>query len=266
MNAHYLTEYTGDFVLQKILIPLPSSGADPTEVAIPWKILTQNNCEITFITPHGEKAALDPLMLRGERLGIWKSLLKTRKDAVDAAEAMCRSSEFCSPANYSAVRAQDFDALLLPGGHDKGVKEYLESKTLQSLVVAFFKEKLPVAAICHGVVLAARSIDPDTGKSVIAECKSTALLKSQEMAAFNLTRLWLGDYYLTYPGLTVEDEVTSALDNPNNFITGPRPLLRDSINNLNRGFTVRDGNYLSARWPGDAYSFSLAFLKMLGNC
>jgi protease I len=265
MNAHHPIEHTGDFVLQKILIPLPSYGADPTEVAIPWKLLTQNNCEITFITPHGEKAVLDPLMLSGERLGIWKSLLKARKDAVEAAEAMCRSAEFCSPANYNAVHAQDFDALLLPGGHDKGVKEYLESKALQSLVVGFFKQKLPVAAICHGVVLAARSIDPDTGKSVIAGRKSTGLLKSQEMAAFNLTRLWLGDYYLTYPGLAVEDEVTSALDSAGNFVTGSRPLQRDSIANLSRGFTVRDGNYLSARWPGDAYSFSLALLKMLGK-
>ena len=263
---HHLTEHTGDFVLKKILIPLPSFGADPTEVAIPWKILTQNNCEITFITPYGEKAALDPLMLSGERLGIWKSLLKARKDAVEAAQAMCRSAQFCSPASYNAVRAQDFDALLLPGGHDKGVKEYLESEILQTLVVSFFKHNLPVAAICHGVVLAARSIDPDTGESVIAQRKSTALLKSQEKAAFNLTRLWLGDYYLTYPGLTVEDEVTAALDKASNFLAGPRPIQRDSIAKLNRGFTVRDGNYLSARWPGDAYSFSVEFLKMLENC
>ncbi len=249
--------------MQKILIPLPSYGADPTEVAIPWKMLTENNCEITFVTPHGEKAVLDPLMLSGARLGIWRGLLKARKDTVEAAEVMCRSTEFSSPANYNAVRAEDFDALLLPGGHDKGVKEYLESKTLQSLVVAFFNNGQPVAAICHGVVLAARSIDPTTGKSVIAERKTTALLKSQEMAAFNLTRLWLGDYYLTYPGLTVEDEVTSVLDNAGNFLVGPRPLQRDSMRKLSRGFAVRDENYLSARWPGDAYSFSVAFLKML---
>lgn len=249
--------------MHKILIPLPSYGADPTEVAIPWKILTQNNCEITFITPRGEKAVLDPLMLKGQRLGIWKSLLKTRKDAVDATEAMCRSEEFCAPANYSAICAQDFDALLLPGGHDKGVKEYLESSILQSLVVEFFKLELPVAAICHGVVLAARSIDPATGKSVIAGRKTTALLKSQEMAAFNLTRLWLGDYYLTYPGLTVEDEVKSALDNPDNFVPGPSPLLRDSATRLNRGFCVRDQNYLSARWPGDAHRFSFELLTLL---
>ncbi len=265
LKAVWAAALIGGFSLKKVLIPLPCYGADPTEVAIPWKILAENNCDITFITPNGEKAALDHLMLSGEKLGIWKGLLQARKDAVKACEAMCSSPEFCSPTAYDTVSAADFDALLLPGGHDKGVKEYLESTTLQSLVVDFFRQNQPVAAICHGVVLAARSIDPNTGKSVIAERKTTALLKSQEMAAFNLTRLWLGDYYLTYPGLTVEDEVTSALDNADNFVTGPRPLRRDSIAKLSSGFTVRDGNYLSARWPGDAYSFSLALLKMLGS-
>jgi len=124
------------------------------------------------------------------------------------------------------------------------------------------KEK-PVAAICHGVVLAARSIDPDTKKSVISDYKTTCLLKSQEMAGYNLTRLWLKDYYLTYPGLTVEDEVKSVLTNTDNFLLGPKPVLRDDMAHLQRGFTVRDRNYLSARWPGDAYNFSLAFIEML---
>jgi len=29
------------------------------------------------------------------------------------------------------------------------------------------------------------------------------------------------------------------------------------------GFVVRDRNYLSARWPGDIYSFSLEFINMV---
>jgi len=41
------------------------------------------------------------------------------------------------------------------------------------------------------------------------------------------------------------------------------PLVRDSANNLNPGFVVQDGNYLSARWPGDAHKFATCFSKML---
>jgi len=249
--------------MKKILIPLPSYGADPTEVAIPWKLLSGKKYQCTFITPHGAQAVPDRLMLSGERLGIWKAVLKARKDAVVAFEEMVQTTAYSTPLEYDAVNAAEYDALLLPGGHDKGVREYLESEILQKLVVDFFEQDKPVAAICHGVVLAARSINQDTGRSVISDYKTTSLLKSQEMLAYKMTRLWLKDYYLTYPGLTVEDEVTAVLVSSENYLTGPSPILRDDLDHLDRGFTVRDRNYLSARWPGDAYKFSLDFIDMI---
>jgi protease I len=50
---------------------------------------------------------------------------------------MQNSAAFLSPQSYQDVNEADFDALLLPGGHDKGVKEYLESPVLQRLVADF---------------------------------------------------------------------------------------------------------------------------------
>lgn len=247
----------------KILIPLPTYGFDPTEAAIPWKMLSENNFEIVFATPVGEKATGDRLMLKGEQLGIWKKLLAARQDAVDAYAEMEKSTGFCNPLKYDVVKENDFDALLLPGGHDKGVKEYLESELLQQLVVDFFKAKKPIGAICHGVVLLAKSIDSKTNKSVLYNYKTTCLLKKQELTGYNLTRLWLGNYYLTYPELTVEDEVKSVLENPDNFIEGPFPILKDTPDKLQRGFCVRDKNYVSARWTGDVYNFSLEFIKIV---
>lgn len=248
---------------KRVLIPIPSYGFDPTEVAIPWKLITDKKVEIVFATPDGQKASADSLMLTGKNLGIWKPALRARQDAVDAYSEMLENDLFCNPLKYSDALEKDFDAILLPGGHDKGVKEYLESQLLQHLVVDFFIANKPVAAICHGVVLAARSINPNTKKSVIHEYKTTALLKSQEVLAYNLTRLWLKDYYLTYPEITVEDEVRSVLTDSDNFVKGPNPLFRDDFSHLQRGFVVKDRNYLSARWPGDVYSFSIEFSKML---
>ncbi len=249
--------------MRKILIPLPSYGFDPTETAIPWKIISEKGFEIVFTTPDGKKAGTDNIMLTGKELGVWKSLLRARKDAVDAYSEMEKYKSFHEPLKYSEAKETDFDALILPGGHDKGVKEYLESKILQNLVVDFFNSEKPIGAICHGVVLAARSIDPNTNKSVIHNYKTTALLKSQELLAYNMTRFRLKDYYLTYPELTVEDEVKSVLSDTDNFLKGPTPLLRDNFNNLKRGFIIKDRNYVSARWPGDAYSFSLEFLELM---
>jgi protease I len=247
----------------RILIPLAAYGFDPSETAIPWKLLSKHGHEVVFATPEGKMAAADTRMLNGTGLGVLKRLLRAREDAVAAYYEMELSDEFTHPVSYRAIKEKDFDVLLLPGGHDKGVKGYLESGILQQTVVDFFTAQKTVAAICHGVVLAARSIDPATQKSVIYNYKTTALLKSQELTAYNMTRFWLNDYYLTYPKNTVQDEVTAALADRNNFITGPKPLFRDRINNTERGFTVRDRNYLSARWPGDAYRFSLELLKML---
>lgn len=249
--------------MSKILIPVPRYGFDPTEVAIPWKIFTENRVEVVFTTPDGEKAATDSQMLTGDSLGIWKPILRARKDAVEAHAEMVAAAAFSQPLQYDDAQEKNFDAVFLPGGHHKRVREYLESTVLQSLVADFFVSKKPVGAVCHGVVLAARSTNTNTGKSVLYDYKTTALLKSQEMSAYAMTRLWLRDYYLTYPGNTVEDEVRSALREPKNFLRGPTPVLRDSPGHMDRGFVVQDRNYVSARWPGDIYSLATKLLGML---
>jgi len=251
--------------VQKILIPLPSYGFDPTEVAIPWKILSENNFQIIFATPQGKKAECDIIMITGKGLGPFKKLLVARKDAVDSYWEMLASSAFNNPIKYKDINEKDFDSIYLPGGHDKGVKEYLESTVLQTIIPQFFNTNKKVGAICHGVILLARSKNLKTNKSVLYNYKTTSLLKSQELLAHNLTKLWIGDYYLTYPEKTVEDEVVSVLKNKTQFILGPKPIFRDTLNNLKHGFVVRDKNYLSARWPGDIYSFALAYVKMLNE-
>ena len=246
----------------KALIATSTQGFDPSEVAIPWKVLSEAGVDVRFATDTGKQASPDPIMLSGEGLGPFKRALIARKDARKACAELQNNPHFQAPINYAAINPDDFDGLLLPGGHAKEVRPYLESKTLQQAIVAFFKADKPVAAICHGTVAAARAIDPDTGKSILHGRSTTALLERQELAGYRLTKRWMGDYYLTYP-VTVEAEVTAALQSPDDFIAGPLPLLRDSPKHLARGFTHQNGQYLSARWPGDVYSFAMGFLAML---
>jgi putative intracellular protease/amidase len=141
------------------------------------------------------------------------------------------------------------------------MKPYLESTHLHSLVAAAFAARLPVGAICHGVVLVARSRDVD-GRSTLYVRRTTALTKPMELTAWSLTRAWLGDYNRTYP-TTVEDEVTASLAASGDFMRGPISMRRDSAARLEIGFTVRDGWYLSARWPGDAHRFATEFAGMM---
>ena len=64
--------------------------------------------------------------------------------------------------------ARAYDALVLPGGHRaRGMRGYLESPEVQQMAVDSFRAGKPVGAICHGVLVAARAIDPATGRSVL---------------------------------------------------------------------------------------------------
>lgn len=245
-----------------VLIATSTTDFDPTEVAVPWQVLSAAGIEVRFATCTGRAGAADARMLEGNGLGLLKPLLIAQKPARDAYGMMLQDAAFQNPMSYDDIVPAKFEALLLPGGHAKGIIPYLESDVLQQAIAAFFTCDKPVGAICHGVVAACRAVDPETGRSVLHGRKTTALLRRQERLAYGLTRRKLGDYYLTYP-VTVQDEVTGALATPDDFIAGPTPLLRDTPTHLGRGFTVRDGNYLSARWPGDTYRFSTEFLAMV---
>ncbi len=249
--------------MKKVLIPIPSYGFDPTEMAIPWLFLRKNGFAVIFATPSGKKGEADKIMLNGHGLGLFSSLLIARKDTINAYSEMENSQDFLNPISYSDIYPDEFDGVFLPGGHHKGVKEYLESDTLHSLMVEFFAKGKKAAAVCHGPLLLAKSINPENGRSVIYEYKTTSLLKIQEYLAYYLTKAWAGDYYLTYPGLSVEDEVKASLKSKKQFVRGNLPLFRETPEKPKRGFFVKDRNYVSARWPGDIYSLSFAFISLL---
>lgn len=244
-----------------ILIPIPSRDFDPTETAIPWKTLTSLGHTVCFATPDGQPGRADERLLSGCGFSFLKPVLMADLNGRHAYAEMAASKAFQHPQRYADLNPDSFEGLLLPGGHAPGMRPYLESITLQTLVAAMFRLNKPVSAICHGVLLAARSRAPD-GHSVLFGRKTTALTKQMELTAWMLTGLWLGRYYRTY-STPVQDEVSAALADPAEFIAGPISFFRDSPSKLGVGFTVRDGQYLSARWPGDAHCFSRDFVAML---
>jgi len=245
-----------------ILMPLPETDFDPTESGVPWRILTERGHTVLFATPEGLPARCDERMLEGTGLGILAPMLRADVHGRLAYEAMAQCPEFRAPLRWEDIKVAQIDAVLLPGGHAPGMRPYLESEELQMLVAECFRVDKIVAAICHGVLLAARSNATDE-TSVLHERRTTALLKTQEMLAWTLTFVWLGDYYRTYQ-VSVQDEVRACLSSPEQFVSGPLPLRRDSPQHPEHGFCVRDRNYLSARWPGDAHRFALELAAMLG--
>lgn len=249
--------------MKKILIPLPKIDFDPSEAAILWKTLSSLGDSIIFATPDGRLAHADIRMLTGKGLGPFKKLLMANSIALKAYNGMFKSKEFQNPIFYTDVNLSEFDGLYFPGGHAPGMKPYLEDKLLQSWALNFFQNKKPIAAICHGVLIPARTVHPTTGRSILYEYKTTALIQSGELLAWLLTKPFVGNYYRTYPEKTVEQEVKENLKNVMQFLKGPPLLLRDNEKSLHRGFIVKDRHYISGRWPGDVHQLSHEFHGLL---
>jgi putative intracellular protease/amidase len=283
--------------MARVLILLPARDFDPSEAAVSWQVLLNADHTIMFATPDGGSAAADDMMLTGEGLDLWGAIPLLRKlpligllmrangDARNAYAAMVADPNYARPLRWDSVDPSAFDALLLPGGHRaRGMRDYLESETLQRCVVDFFDAQKPVAAICHGVLLAARSVSPKHRRSVLYGYKTTALTWTLENNAWKvarITRFWDPNYYRTYleragePDgyMSVQQEVTRALANPADFLDVPGTdpdhrqktsgLQRDTMDDARPAFVVQDRNYASARWPGDVHTFAKTFAGLL---
>jgi putative intracellular protease/amidase len=186
----------------------------------------------------------------------------TKRDTLERYREMTADPAFREPQRYEDVDADAIQGLVIPGGHAKGVKSLYESAAAQDIARAVFTADKPVGAVCHGVLLLARTIDPATGRSVLHGRKTTALTVSLELSGWLITAPFLGSYYRTYKQ-TVQSEVTAALASKRDFIPGPPLPVRDSASNPQKGFAVRDGNYVSARWPGDCHRFASELVEVL---
>jgi putative intracellular protease/amidase len=247
--------------MARILIPLPDADFDTTEVAVPWRIATRAGHDVVFATEKGgAPPACDPRLLSGV---LFRALGATDEPRQFYGK-LERAPEFTSPIAWGAIEPADYDALILPGGHAPGMRQYLGSVALQDKVSAFWNLDRPVGAICHGVLLLARARDAATGESVLRRSRTTCLPKYMERSAYLLTAWRLGRYYRTYPTY-VEDEVKAALADANaQFERGPTVRNeRGTDTDDSAAFVVEDGRYVSARWPGDSYLFAKKLLARL---
>ena len=281
----------------RVLVPLPAQDFDPSEAAVSWRVFAGAGHRVSFATPDGRPAAADDMMLTGRGLDLWGAipllrnlplvglLMRANRDARTAYADMIADPNYRAPQRWDAVDPAAYDALLLPGGHRaRGMRDYLESEILQNIVADFFDAEKPVAAICHGVLLAARSRSKRTGHSVLQGYRTTALTWALESSAWSvarITRFWDPHYYRTYLEqsgqpkgfMSVQQEVTRALARPEDFCDVPRAdphfrrktsgLARDTIDDATPAFVVQDRHYLSARWPGDVHTFAKTFAGML---
>ncbi|KXJ85071.1 class I glutamine amidotransferase-like protein [Microdochium bolleyi] len=244
----------------KAVFVMADYGHDPTETAVPYAAFKAAGYDVSFVTEAGKTPECDKKMLEG----VTQKLLGATKGVVSLYSKMALSPEFRSPKSWSSpdFTLEAYDIVIFPGGHDKAVRQVIDSPRVHELVVNHFpRTQKPsrkiVGAVCHGVMVLSSSKDPATGHSVIRNCDTTALPSKFEQGAYWGTKLFLGDYYKTYGAGSedVQQSVTKVLAAPSQF-----------KGTLNPGpFIVEDQhyNYISARYPGDAELFSEEIIKLV---
>lgn len=249
-------------MLPRVHLRLTTSVA---ETAVPYSDFKNAGYHVAFITENGSVPECDRRMLYG-----WtQTFLGATQATIKAYKSMSDGPEWNHPKSWTepSFRLEEYDLVFLPGGHDKAVRQLLDSQRAQTLLASYFPlTKKPCkkvcAAICHGVqALAHTKTEPDSTRSILHDVTTTALTAFMEASAYHSSRLFLGDYYKTYGAGTknVEDFVKKGLANPQTQWKGSA--------NVFKSFVVEDENYnyISARFPGDAPAFSHAIIKLVGT-
>ncbi len=174
---------------------------------------------------------------------------------------MATTPEFKTPLSWSdpAFSLEPYNLIFLPGGHEKGVRQLIDSPIMAQHLGSYFPQtKKPssksVAAVCHGVLALAEAkcLDGEhKGKSVIHNCDTTALPGTFEQTAYWGTRLFLGDYYKTY-GAGSEDVETAV--SCSHFLHNKRLIKVIDPKETGRSFKTiqeqpRTGPVSSRPWP-----------------
>ncbi len=247
--------------MAQVLVLLPDRGFDPTEIAVPWDVLSSAGHPVCFATQTGAVGQADPITLSGEGLAPFTAVLKARSAETARFERLTRDPRFRSPLSWDQVDPEAYELLVLPGGHAPEIRPFCEAESVHRIIRAFFARGALVGAICHGVLPLARTTDAQ-GAPVLRGRRATALTRMQEYSAWWMTRWRLGDHYRTYPR-TVQDEVIEALGDASRFETGGLLPAFATPESPDVGFVVEDGALLTARWPGDAHTWARRLLARL---
>lgn len=222
-----------------VLFVMADYGHDPTETAVPYREFKAAGFDVVFATEKGAIPRCDKYMLEG----VTQKMLGATADACLAYDRMMKDDKKVMAWSEESFSFDPYDILFFPGGHEKSVRQVIESERVHSLLVDFWPSlsKKAVAAICHGVlVVAAAKIE---GRSVLAGVKATTLPTLFENAAYYSTALFLGDYYKTFGAGTpsCEDMLKAAgVDYQSSVSPGPFMTKDDKI------------NLLTGRYPADA--------------
>jgi putative intracellular protease/amidase len=233
-------------------LPCQSKTSCVAETTTPYVTFKNAGFDIQFATEKGASPECDVKLLEGPV----QKLMGATQTVKDEYAKLKQTPAWQNPLSWTSsdFSLDPFDVVYIPGGHEKGMKQLLDSPTAQTHIASYFPQTQKpstkhVVSMCHGPILLAHAKGPD-GKPIIHDATLTAFTGAYESAAYAVSAPFLGDYVKTYgPGSdTVEEIVKKGLDDPRQFVANQNPL----------PFVHVDGKYnlVTARYPPDAQTLA----------
>ena len=191
------------------------------ELAAPYYVFKEAGVDITVASPKGGQVPLDP-----KSMAIILATRNTKRFLKDI-EAM----NFLSNSMLlSAIKADDFDVVFLPGGHGP-LWDLANNEILNQLLEAFHRTGKPIGAVCHGVV-GLVSLQNDKGEPLVKGKQLTGFSNSEEESAglTNIVPFLLETKLLSLGALYSKGpDYVSHVVTEGNIFTGQNPASSEEV-------------------------------------
>ncbi|WP_129788660.1 type 1 glutamine amidotransferase domain-containing protein [Promicromonospora panici] len=204
------------------------------EVAASHRVLAAAGVSVDIATPGGAPPTVDAISL-DERGGV---------AAADAAEFRAYldalAEQLASPLALADVRADDYDAIYIPGGHAP-MADLVRDADLGRLLIAANTRGTTVAALCHGVAALLSAEAPD----------GTFAFAGRALTSF-----------------TDEEERQGGLGDGSPFLVESELRERGAVVQIGEAWSstvVQDGNLITGQNPQSSTATAEAVLKALAE-
>jgi len=148
-----------------------------SEAAHPYEVFTKNDHPVTFASPKGGFAPLDPKSLQLDdkaNATFWEKFGNADKEKPGIERTVA----------LSEIDPTDYAAIFFAGGHGS-VWDFPDSEALQTVTAKIYENNGSVGVVCHGPA-ALVNVKLSDGSHLIAG-KKTAVFTNSEEEAVNLT-------------------------------------------------------------------------------
>jgi putative intracellular protease/amidase len=197
------------------------TGLWAEEFVVPHRAFVQNGLELELASPRGGRPSIDAASLTPEQNGGDERKVAELRRYLESVETELASP---LPLDDCARRADNYDAVFVPGGHGP-MEDLPDDPDLGRILTQLYDSGRIVAAVCHGPAGLLSASRPD-GSWVFAGRRQTAFTDEEERQAGLADRApWLLEGTLRDRGAVFESgpawQPYTVVDG--NLVTGQNP-------------------------------------------